>query len=378
MNNTVLPRINENIKGNTDLIYFFTGKRKEDHDMIVEIKKSLSEIMLNKKSKWTRFISRYNELMEKPEDKLIKVISTSKKYWRNLKRELIEELQNDEDKINIINNFGFENDRPLNKDTRKQLIEMLFIDYEPIDNILSEIFDYQSFSEGNQWCRNKLITLLNIEVCPYCNRQYITNYIKDGKSRTTADLDHFYPQSKYPFLALSLYNFIPCCAICNRTFKNANDKELLYPYEEGFDDNELQIKFYTSSEKEDNKFQYLLGENLDFEIKLKNSIELNEDSKKMFIDKLERADNTKECFNLEIVYNSHKNYVRELYEKFQMYNEVYIEDIVKSLGDKLKINKNKATKLYFGNYLDKRNYNKQPLSKLTTDILEQLKMVKDT
>ena len=37
---------------------------------------------------------------------------------------------------------------------------------------------------------------------------YIQVYTGNGKGKTTAALDHFYPKSRYPILALSLYNFI--------------------------------------------------------------------------------------------------------------------------------------------------------------------------
>lgn len=48
---------------------------------------------------------------------------------------------------------------------------------------------------------------------------------------------------------MSLYNFIPSCQICNRTFKldeSSYEKDILYPYKEGFDDDEFNVKFKTS------------------------------------------------------------------------------------------------------------------------------------
>ncbi len=50
-----------------------------------------------------------------------------------------------------------------------------------------------------------------------------------------------------PFLALSLYNFIPSCQVCNSRFKGYKDKGVsVYPYKESFD--ELGVKFKTSKE----------------------------------------------------------------------------------------------------------------------------------
>lgn len=68
----------------------------------------------------------------------------------------------------------------------------------------------------------EIIKASDLSVCPYCNTGSIP--IIDGKrSSASPDLDHFYPQSKYPFLATSLFNFIPSCGYCNQKFKKAKD-----------------------------------------------------------------------------------------------------------------------------------------------------------
>ncbi|WP_199054193.1 hypothetical protein [Aquitalea sp. ASV15] len=62
---------------------------------------------------------------------------------------------------------------------------------------------------------------LYFRVCPYCHinsivRSPSTEYLND---MYRPPLDHYYAQSHYPFLALSLGNLIPCCHVCNSTFK---------------------------------------------------------------------------------------------------------------------------------------------------------------
>mgnify|MGYP003401375289 CR=1 FL=1 len=43
--------------------------------------------------------------------------------------------------------------------------------------ILSEVFNYEDFQNGiKEWNRNELLFEMDIRVCPYCNRQYITKY----------------------------------------------------------------------------------------------------------------------------------------------------------------------------------------------------------
>lgn len=38
-----------------------------------------------------------------------------------------------------------------------------------------------------------------------------------------ADIDHFFPQSRYPFLAIHMLNLTPYCKDCNQTYKQAKD-----------------------------------------------------------------------------------------------------------------------------------------------------------
>ena len=44
-----------------------------------------------------------------------------------------------------------------------------------------------------------------------------------NKLRNHFDLDHFLPKSKCPIVGLSLYNFVPSCAVCNEKLKGADE-----------------------------------------------------------------------------------------------------------------------------------------------------------
>ena len=56
-----------------------------------------------------------------------------------------------------------------------------------------------------------LVNESRMYVCPYCNR----NFINSRDDRMGSQLDHFYPISEFPFFAVSLYNLIPSCNVCN-------------------------------------------------------------------------------------------------------------------------------------------------------------------
>lgn len=61
-------------------------------------------------------------------------------------------------------------------------------------------------------------------------------YIHTASGKSRPQMDHYYPRDLYPYLAVSLYNLVPCCAVCN-TAKGPLDTmkdPILYPYDEGF------------------------------------------------------------------------------------------------------------------------------------------------
>ena len=254
-----------------------------------------------------------------------------------------------------------------------------------------ELFKYanlygegQKIDEKEKWSRHKLLSLMGIEVCPYCQRNYISNYAENNDKKceeednkkveekkfeenndekTTATLDHFYPKADYPFLALSLYNFVPSCQVCNSIFKgDADTCDSIYPYEEGFD--ELGVKFKTSKEV----IYEILGEkNFDFsvEIDCKNIEDKEKENK---------VKNSIKNLGLDKVYEkSHNQYIQNLLYTVEKYPENYLE----ACGEMFENDNDKKKQLekYFKDIVKepyrKRIENGEPLAKLTKDILEE-------
>ena len=102
--------------------------------------------------------------------------------------------------------------------------------------VLSYIFEtlYNCFIKS---IANDVLERLKIRTCPYCNRNY-TFTVKSsssaaGKKFTTRpEFDHFYCKSKHPLLALSFYNLVPSCSVCNHG--KATDDIGINPYFDGF------------------------------------------------------------------------------------------------------------------------------------------------
>lgn len=61
----------------------------------------------------------------------------------------------------------------------------------------------------------KFLKNLGITVCPYCDDEYLETVKIDDKLHRTSEVDHFFPKSKYPALAMCFYNLIPSGQNCN-------------------------------------------------------------------------------------------------------------------------------------------------------------------
>lgn len=56
---------------------------------------------------------------------------------------------------------------------------------------------------------------LEVTVCPYCDDEYIDIVKVEGRQKRTSEVDHFFPKSEYPALAMCFYNLVPCGQVCN-------------------------------------------------------------------------------------------------------------------------------------------------------------------
>lgn len=114
---------------------------------------------------------------------------------------------------------------------------------------VKEVFNYQTRYRSKDFSRDH-IAKLDLQFCPYCNKEGISIIVitdsVTGAEKTQAllQVDHFFPQVRYPYLALSFFNLIPACAYCNGTLKGEKDFNLIShfnPYHKSFDDH---FKFY--------------------------------------------------------------------------------------------------------------------------------------
>jgi len=215
---------------------------------------------------------------------------------------------------------------------------------EPWDKIIKT---YKKFSKQN--INNKIIKESTIYVCPYCNRNFINNR---SDSKTSAQLDHFYPKNKYPLFAISLYNLIPSCSACNHI---KHEEEInISPYDEIYNFEKNYNITYTPK-----SVDYLENsDDIDISFKYKDN---KNNSLKKNIDNM--------C--IENAYKLHSDYVLELIKKSIVYNSSQLEELLFEFPEIFN-SREEIINLIFGNYVEIIDFNKQPLARLTRDICDEL------
>lgn len=193
----------------------------------------------------------------------------------------------------------------------------------------------------------EILEVMKVNVCPYCNRQYTFTV----KGKTRPEFDHFFPKSDYPFLAVSIYNLVPSCGLCNKGKSKSLPESFLYPYEESFEDKGIHFEI-------SNVVGNLLKQE-EIIIKLE-PVESHRDL-------IEQYNNS---FKIELLYKLHLDYISDLLYVNYIFNDAAIESIYKSYQE-LFSSPSDLKRLIIGNY-EPNDFNQRPLSKLTSDILQQL------
>jgi hypothetical protein len=232
-----------------------------------------------------------------------------------------------------------------------------------VKNRLSQAFYYADY---DKWSAYELAKQIAINVCPYCNRSYTFVLGNDTIKGTRFQFDHFLSQHQYPYLALSFYNLVPSCHICNSNLKGSENFTTLtniHPYLDGFSDNLVfSIK--------PRNVNFLNGTPGSYRIKFrvgKNST--------WSVNKKKAALRNITTFRLTKLYNMHKDYVDDLVTKSMIYNKAYIDSLYNQYAGTLFRNKEDVKRMVLGAYVDEADYHKRVLSKLTADLSKELDLI---
>ncbi len=204
---------------------------------------------------------------------------------------------------------------------------------------------------------NKLdfIKRIEIDTCPYCNRNYI--YYLSKTSQIKPQIDHFFPKSVYPLFAVSFYNLIPSCQTCN----GFGAKEEKDPLNVGLTNPYLFVNanFKFTYKIKTVHFLNSLHDKNSIEVKFRNKLQGHLD-----------------VFKLDELYAQHSDHVIELILKSKVaYSEEY-RKYLKTYREKgLKFSDSEIDRMILGNYSSDNEVHKRPLAKLYQDIGKELGLI---
>jgi hypothetical protein len=309
-------------------------------------------------------LDHYNRITKKNGNSktLIEMLEKYRKRRKGLRREMYTDLISD---VTLVNNESLIIGKP------EYLEERIIFYQNKYGSILSkdmkkELLKVFYYSKYNKWGAYFLANSLSMETCPYCNRQYTFTIGNDDKKGTRPQFDHFYSKSVYPFLALSFYNLIPSCYICNSNLKGKEEFNLnknIHPYLDGYEDD---VKFTIIPK--DVSFSY--GKADFYKIKFK----LN--SKKIIeYKRVRKIVNNYQTFRIKELYNRHKDYVDDIIIKSKIFTDDYVSQLYKQFNGIYFSNLKDLYKVLLDNYITTEEFEKRILSKLTKDIAEELNLL---
>jgi len=234
--------------------------------------------------------------------------------------------------------------------------------YEQRTALLRKVFDYDKFISKDSDFSYQLSNVKKINACPYCNRQYTLTIEKKTRAGEVVShiakphFDHWFAKSRFPLLALSFYNLIPSCAVCNSSIKGSKLMALndhIHPY--------CQQAGYEPHFK----FRLLFTGEKDYELYTTKSIFPTEEQ-------------MKSDFFIEDAYKYHENLeIADLVNLYQAHEGTYLRKWMKAILKDLQPEKSvsEIVRMVFGAEIDAAKMKDRPLSKLKKDLLEQFHII---
>ncbi len=220
-----------------------------------------------------------------------------------------------------------------------------------------EVFSKKGYKEwftGTKGLNYDLAEWLDQHTCTFCNRQYIFTARKNaGEKGMTCQFDHWFDKGTRPLFALSFYNLIPSCSVCNSSVKSVahfNTDDYLHPYL----DKNMSSRF---------KFSAFPNTATQYGITFLNENKMDAKTKR-----------TLEGLGTKLVYSKHSE--KELQDLINLrlkYSENYLKHLLENtFNGGLNMTKEEKYRLIFGIELSEDYMHKRPFSKFKKDIIEEL------
>lgn len=246
----------------------------------------------------------------------------------------------------------------IKKRNKTEKEENLVLKYKLELEIIENLFAYKEMISSKKPFSYWLADHFKCNTCTYCNRNYTFTISKDkttGRQNndtriTRPQFDHWFSKSQHPILALSIYNLIPSCSICNSGIKGAKEFNLVdhvHPF---------------IPHKETFKFSYTFNS-------------ANQPTVKIKIDaKNKKLTNTIGLMKLNELYQAHDDFeLKDLYDLSKKYSKNYTKSLFSESFKGLNLDDNEIYRLIFG--VDTEDHQKRLMSKYKHDIIEELRKI---
>ncbi|UMR29595.1 hypothetical protein MJ904_21460 [Massilia sp. MB5] len=226
-------------------------------------------------------------------------------------------------------------------------------EYKLFEDECATIFDYPGFRNKNKpgykgWDAYKLCQKSPYILCPYCQQSFAFTVVGEDNKSFRPTLDHFYSQARYPYLALTLNNLVPCCHTCNSFLKgkvNFFHRQHLHPLE---DQESIHFCF--------DEIEYLniqKSDGMRYEVSLRSAVG-------------EKARNSAKLFLLPERYAIHSAMLNTFIQNMQIYDEAKVEFLQNTFESPAFFTQRNILNFDIGNYQN------ELLGKVKKDLYEQL------
>lgn len=326
--------------GQCDYIYGISEQLQSSYNNLLSINKKLTQEVFDKIFDYEHFSS-LNEL-EALIEQLKCAFLVSSQASCEIRAQYTSELKlNDRQfqdfaKKQLLQ-YGFKENIPF---TRKHLEN--WFKSTVIADLRQNGFHNSLLKKMKIWTPYVFAMYLDVRVCPYCNRQYITTLLMED-AKTRADIDHFKPKSKSPWLALSLYNMVLSCKTCNSAFKGTSDTAW-NPYTYNIAKN----------------FRFVSDLNCEGDDVISVKIDANQDETEQYFND----------FKIREVMQNHADVVKEYKQKKLAYNNEYLDSVLQNTQN-LFNNKEEMKAAIFGYIPHEEDIDKVALGKLHYDLAKK-------
>ena len=202
---------------------------------------------------------------------------------------------------------------------------------------------------------NELVRATDARVCPYCNRVFV-ECVKGSKGVVRGQLDHFYPKERYPYLAISRYNLVPSCSYCN----GPSGKHSIDPMDAG---NRMANPYSLADHR---------GLIFRIDINRPGFLDLLTTAQSINV-RIDASADTRlgvnaHVFNLEALYNTHRDYAAEVYHRHRISKSEHYRSFVAQLSGNYP--PDDISRIYWGMPVDDSRLGSRPLAKFTKDLID--------